>query len=139
MTQKNSFTGSSGSYVANITRSNHIVPSSAFVTALPTSSSNKNSIIISIEIYLTHKFVGINNDKILLCISDAPCLCKDLLLSGGAGNCTTTSKVLGGKVWCYVSQPSGCEDARNSTIIAGEKYSAFACLLRGNNNIISIL
>ena len=126
--------------MANITGSNYIVPSSAFVTALPTSSSNKNSIIISFEIYLkTHQFVGINNDKILLCISDAPCACKDLLLSGGAGNCTTTSKVLGGKVWCYVSQPSGCQDARNSTIIAGEKFSAFACLLRGNNNIISLL
>ena len=127
--------------MANITGSNHIVPSSTFVTALPTSSSNKNSIIISIVIYLkTHIFVGINNDKILLFISDAPCACKDLLLSGGAGNCTTTSKVLGGKVWCYVSQPSGCEDARNSTIMAGEKYSAFACLLRGNdNNIISLL
>ena len=128
--------------MANITGSNYIVPSSAFVTALPTSSSNKNSIIISIKIYLylkIHKFVGINNDKILLYISDAPCTCKDLLLSGGAGNCTTTSKFLGGKVWCYVSQPSGCEDARNSTIIAGEKYSAFACLLRGNNNIISLL
>ena len=88
----------------------------------------------------THEFVGTNNDEILLYISDAPCACKDLLLSGGAGNCTTTSKVLGGKVWCYVSQPSGCEDARNSTIIAGEKYSAFACLLRGNNNnVISLL
>ena len=125
--------------MANITGSNHIVPSSTFVTALPTSSSNKNSIIISFEIYLylkIHEFEGINNDKILPYISDEPCACKDLLLSGGAGNCTTTSKVLGGKVWCYVSQPSGCEDARNSTIIAGEKYSAFACLLRGNNNNI---
>ena len=86
----------------------------------------------------THKFVGINNDKIFLCISDAPCACKDLLLSGGAGNCTTTSKVLGGKVWCYVLQPSGCADARNSTIISGEKYSAYACLLRGNINRTSM-
>ena len=122
----------------NVTQSNYTAASSAFVTALPTSSSNRNSIIISIEIYLNHKFGGINNDKILPWISDALCACKDLLLSGGAGNCTTTSKVLGGKVWCYVSQPSSCADARNSTIISGEKYSAYACLLRGNINRTSM-
>ena len=48
------------------------------------------------------------------------CVCKDLTNSLGGGNCIV------GK-YCYVTQPSTCNDLMDSRDIKGQKYSFEAC------------
>ena len=58
--------------------------------------------------------------------SNAGCLCKNLVVEGGYGNCKKYSSIAKGKI-CYVTQPSSCPDLGDSEIIDSEKYSAAAC------------
>ena len=57
--------------------------------------------------------------------------------STGFGNCQKFPPIgpIKGKPFCYVEQPSGCSDVRESTSDPGEKYSAEACVLNSGGNI----
>lgn len=63
----------------------------------------------------------------------AECTCKDLINVNGVGNCQgTKSPELGDRLACYVNQPSSCRDLLDSGTNPGEKYSAEACVQKGN-------
>ena len=60
----------------------------------------------------------------------ANCTCKDLVNENGGGKCTKESWRSHNKVYCYVNQPTSCNDALDSINLPGEKYSAQACKIR---------
>ena len=84
--------------------------------------------IITIELpffhvakYLSMKFPGSN------------CKCKDFINRNNVGNCKgkKPSQFRRKFVACYVTQPSGCTDLKDSATNPGEKLSAEACFKKG--------
>jgi len=67
-------------------------------------------------------------------LQDAFCTCKDFINDSGYGNCFKRSghSIHGGKVVCYVEQPSTCNDLIHSKANPGEKVSAKACELKAD-------
>ena len=61
------------------------------------------------------------------------CKCKDFINRNNVGNCKgkKPSQFRRKFVACYVTQPSGCTDLKDSATNPGEKLSVNACLLRG--------
>ena len=58
------------------------------------------------------------------------CTCKDLLSSSGSGNCLARSGRFDDNVFCYVEQPTTCDDALHDNDLPGEMMSAQACTKR---------
>ena len=58
------------------------------------------------------------------------CSCKDLLSSSGGGNCLASSQGFNDSVFCYVEQPTTCDDALHDHDLLGEMISAQACMTR---------
>ena len=50
----------------------------------------------------------------------------------GGGNCKKVMKKFKYKPYCYVLQPSSCDDLYNSTTDPGKQYSAKACKGKGD-------
>ena len=66
-------------------------------------------------------------------ISGSSCQCKDLINQNNVGNCKgkKPSQFRRKFAACYVTQPSGCTDLKNSSTNPGELLSVNACRLRG--------
>ena len=63
------------------------------------------------------------------------CDCSNFVTKKGYGNCKKIGpKKLAYKPYCYVVQPSSCDDLHNSTAYPGKQFSANACNGKGNKN-----
>ena len=82
---------------------------------------------------MKHSLFQISAKHLNIKFPGSNCECKDLINQNNVGNCKgkKPSQFRRKFVACYVTQPSGCTDLKDSGTNPGEKLSANACLLRG--------
>ena len=75
------------------------------------------------------RFQQLSTSFLRFCIA-LSCTCKDLVVEDKYGNCKSASDKVPkfhGNTYCYVVQPSSCNDLFDATKGAPEKSSAQAC------------